>query len=327
MTLFHDMTAILEGGFKGPRFKRGHVIREEDIPVLLEMGKDHIFIWEEDPNLVHEEDAAREVVEAACGEGLEIPAPSEGRFPVRAARDGVFVLNREGLRAINHVPDYTFATLAHGVPVKRGELCVGARIVPLVTTVDRVAEAVRAAEEHFPVFEVRAFLPLKVGIVITGTEIYEGRIKDAFEPILRRKLSAYGGAEPLGVTLCPDDAAKIEAAARGFAEQGADLVLMTGGMSVDPDDLTPTVIRQLSETFLFQGLPVQPGNMLTIGKAGKTYFVGVPGASMHAPVTSLDLFLAKIFAGLPFDAEDAIELGEGGLTVCRHWPNMTAPEN
>lgn len=315
-TLFHDMTAILENGYKGPRFRRGHVVREEDIPVLLKMGKDHIYIWEDDPAWVHEEDAAREVLEAGIGRGLTIPEPSEGRFAVKAEYDGLFVLNREGLLAINRVPDYTFATLPDARPVRKGEVCVGARIVPLVTAAERVSEAKEAAEHYKPLFEVWPYRPLKVGLVITGTEIYEGRIKDAFEAILRRKLEAYG-VEILGAEICPDDLSRITKAAEKFAAEGAGLVLLTGGMSVDPDDLTPTAIRELSDEFLFQGLPVQPGNMLTVGKRDGLYFVGVPGASIHSPVTSLDLFLPMIFAGRDFDRETALRMGEGGLSICR----------
>lgn len=323
--LFHDMTAIMEGGFKGPRFKRGHIVTEEDIPVLLDMGKEHIFVWEENPDLVHEEDAAREVLEAACGENLEIGGPSEGKFAPRATCDGLFVLNREGLSAINHVPDYTFATLRRATPVCAGQAVAGCRIVPLVTTKERLRQAIEAARAHFPVFEVLPYKPLKTAILVTGGEIYSGRIQDAFEPILKKKLSAYG-VVPEKAVICPDDAEFIEKRAREALEAGAELVLMTGGMSVDPDDVTPTVIRRVSEEFLFQGMPVQPGNMLTVGKVGGAYLVGVPGASMHAPVTSLDIFLPRIFAGLPFGAEDAVELGEGGLDICRRWPVLEPKE-
>ncbi|HHX36847.1 MAG TPA: molybdopterin-binding protein [Clostridiaceae bacterium] len=317
--LFHDMTAISEDGCKGPRFKRGHVIREEDIPVFLDMGKEHIFIWEEDPNLVHEEDAAEAVVRIAAGENMIIPPPSEGRFSLRAARDGVFVLNKEGLININSVPDYTFATLRHGVPVKEGDIVVGARIVPLVTTVERVEQAKEVAQFYAPVFSIAPYRPLKTAMVITGGEIYSGRIKDAFAPILRKKIAHYGGVE-LGATICPDDVEFISNAVKSYANQGADLILMTGGMSVDPDDVTPTVIRSLADKFLFQGLPVQPGNMLTVGYMETTMLVGVPGASMHSPVTSLDLFLPMIYGGVPFSQADAISMGEGGLSICRHWP-------
>lgn len=319
--LFHDMTAILENGYKGARFKRGHVVTPADVPVLLDMGKAHVYVWEETPGWVHEEDAARLVVEAAAGEGVEIPAPSEGRFPLRAAQDGVFVLNRAGLEAINAVPDYTFATLRHGTPVRAGDVVVGARIVPLLTGEERVRQAEAAARRYAPVFRVMPYRPLKTGMVITGSEIYEGRIQDAFQPILETKIRSFGG-EALGPVICPDDAGRIEAAVRQLAGQGAQLVLMTGGMSVDPDDLTPTVIRRLSDRFLFQGIPVQPGNMLTVGCMGDVVLMGVPGASMHSPVTSVDLFLPLIYAGVPFDARDAARMGEGGLSVCQLFPRQ-----
>ncbi len=323
MRLLHDMTAISEDGYKGPRFKRGHVIQKEDIPAFLEMGKNHIYVEEKNEGLVHEEEAALRVLEKGTGQGLSWGPPSEGRYKVTADYDGLFVLNEAGLSALNRTPDYTFAVLRQAVPVRKGELCVGARIVPLMTEEENLRQAVQAAERYYPLFKVLPYRPLKTAIVITGTEIYEGRIDDAFEAILRRKLRAYS-AEVIGAKICPDEKKAIEAAAEGFLKEGAELLLMTGGMSVDPDDLTPGVIRRLSEDFLFQGLPVQPGNMLTIGKKGSAYLVGVPGASMHAPVTSLDLFLPRIFAGFPFDRETALAFGEGGIDICRRWPDLAA---
>lgn len=323
--LFHDMTAIMEGGYKGARFKRGHVVKPEDIPVLLDMGKNHIFVWEDDPDLVHEEDAAREVVERASCDSIVIGEPSEGRYALRSAMRGLFVLDRAGLRAINEVPDYTFATLRDRTPVEEGDIVAGCRIVPLVTSRERVERAKGAADEHAPVFSVLPYRPLKVGIVITGSEIFEGRIKDAFQPILKRKIAYYGGTA-LPAVICPDDLEIITGAVRGLYDQGADLILMTGGMSVDPDDLTPTAIRQLSDEFVFQGMPVQPGNMLTAGYLGDTVLLGVPGASMHSRVTSLDVFLPRIFAGLRLTAEQAVELGEGGLSLCREFPVLEVSE-
>lgn len=319
--LLHDLTAILEGGFKGVRFKRGHRIEAEDIPVLLSMGKEHVYIAEPGDDFVHEEDAAKRVLDLAVGDFIEVTGPSEGKFNLLAACDGCFLVDEEGLYAINATEDYSFATIMNKVPVKKGDLLAGARIIPLLTSEDRVREAEGLADRYFPIFQVLPYRPMKVGMVITGSEIYKGRIKDAFEPILRKKLEAYG-AEVQEAIICPDDGEMIEEAILAQEKRGAGLVLITGGMSVDPDDMTPDIIKKLSDRLIFHGLPVQPGNMLTIGQRGETYLIGVPGASMHSKLTSLDLFLPRIFSGLEIRREESIRLGLGGLSICRQWPEL-----
>ena len=295
-TLCHDMTAILENGYKGVRFKRGHLIAEEDIPVLKDMGKDHIFVWEPDANEVHEEDAAQILSEAMCGDHVVKRAPSEGKIGFL-------------------VPD--------GFPVEAGGRLGGARIVPLVTAQENVDRAEALAKEAFPVLTVKPYGTKKAAMIITGSEIYYGRIQDAFEPILRKKLEAFD-AEVLGVTKCPDDTEMILSAIGKFREQGADLILLTGGMSVDPDDVTPTAIARSGARVAVRGVPMQPGNMLNVAYLENTVLVGVPGASMHSPVTSLDVFLPWIFAGREITKEAVSGCGDGGLCLgckeCR-WPN------
>lgn len=321
-TLCHDMTAILADGFKGVKFRRGHVIAPEDIPALLDMGKSHIFVWEPDADEVHEDDAAIALTRAMCGEGVTISGPSEGKMGVSSQRDGLFLADQEALRAINLVPDYTVACIPNHMAVKKGAKLAGARIVPLVTRREHVDRAVSIAQEHFPIFSVIPFRPLKTGVIITGSEVYYGRIRDQFQPIMTRKLEALG-AQLLGFTKCPDDLAAINAALEGFKARGAQLILLTGGMSVDPDDLTPSAIRGKADRLITQGVPMQPGNMLTIAWWGETALVGVPGASMHSPVTSLDVFLPRIFAGVEITPEEIAGYGLGGLCMncpqC-HWP-------
>ncbi len=328
-TLCHDMTAILDNGFKGVRFKRGHVITPEDIPVLLDMGKEHIFVWEPEADEVHEEDAARLLTEAMCGPGTGFSGPSEGKMTVTAETDGLFLVNSRGLNRINLVPDYTVACLPGNTRVSKGQRLAGARIVPLVTRRDNVRTAVAIARECAPVFSVRPFKALKTGVVITGNEVYHGRIPDRFEGALTPKLESLG-AEILGFVKCPDDLDAILAAAEAFLNKGAELILFTGGMSVDPDDLTPAAIRAMGGRFVTQGMPIQPGNMLTIAYADGCALVGVPGASLHSPATSLDIFLPRIFAGQTITREETAAMGEGGLCqgcgVC-HFPNCTFGRN
>lgn len=237
-TLCHDMTAILANGFKGVKFKRGHVVTEEDIPELLNIGKSHIFVWEPGAGEVHEEDAARAVTEAACGPNIAFTGPSEGKFQLLADADGLFCVNSGALRRINSVPDFTIACRPGNTAVRKGEKLGGARIVPLMTRRENVERAVEAAGEGTPVFQIKPFLSLKTSIVITGSEVYYGRIEDRFEPILREKLGAYG-ARILSVQKCPDDLDRLSEALDRCVEEGAELVLLTGGMSVDPDDPDP----------------------------------------------------------------------------------------
>lgn len=321
-TLCHDMTAILESGFKGVKFKRGHVISEEDIPEFLSIGKEHIYVWEPEADEVHEDDAAIALTRAMCGENVAYSGPSEGKMQINSQGDGVFCLNSAVLRAINSVPDYTVACLPGYMPVKQGQKLCGARIVPLVTKRENVDRAVRLAEEHFPVMCVKPYKKLKTGVVITGSEVYHGRIRDAFEPILTEKLQSFG-AEILGFRKCPDDVEMILEAVNGFLSRGAKLILLTGGMSVDPDDVTPTAIRRTGARLVTQGVPMQPGNMLTVAYLGETALIGVPGASMHSKVTSLDVFLPRVFAGIEIDAGNIASFGEGGFCMgCKSctWP-------
>jgi len=313
-TLCHDMTAILANGFKGVKFKRGHVITEQDIPDLLDIGKAHIFVWDPDADEVHEDDASVLLTEAMCGSGVCYSGPSEGKMQICAARDGLFAVNSSALLAINSVDDYTVATRPKYIRVKDGEKLAGARIVPLVTKRENVDRAVSIAKENFPVLDVLPFKPLKTAVIITGSEVYYGRIQDKFQPIMEKKLADYG-AEILGFTKCPDDIDMMLDAVNGYLAKGAELILMTGGMSVDPDDLTPTAIRSTGARLVTQGVPMQPGNMLTMAYLGKTMIIGVPGASMHSPVTSLDVFLPRIFAGLEIKKEDIAAFGEGGFCM------------
>jgi molybdenum cofactor synthesis domain-containing protein len=321
--LCHDITAIFENGFKGVLLKRGHVITEEDIPKMLDIGKYNIFCWDPAADEVHEEDAAIAICDVIGGDELIRSKPSEGKIGLTSAIDGLFCINHDALTAINKVKDYTVVCIAGYTPVTKGQKLCGARIIPLTTDRKNVDEAVKIAKDNYPVLSVLPYKPLKCAVIITGSEVYYGRIQDKFEPIMRSKLTKYGG-QILGVTKCPDDLEMIISAIDDYKSKGAELICLTGGMSVDPDDLTPTAIRAKSTEFITQGVPMQPGNMLTMAYSGDTMLVGVPGASMHSAVTSFDLFLPRFFAGVKITHSDIEELGSGGLcwncTQC-HFPN------
>ena len=323
MELCHDITAIRDG-FKGAEFRRGHVITQEDLPKLLNLGKKQIFVWEENAREIHEEDCARRLAAATETEGAHFEGPSEGKVVLKSDVAGLFRMNRKLLKKINSIGDITYTAIPDHYPVNPGMRIASVRIVPLVTKEEQILTAEKLCTEE-PLFSLYPYHFMKVGIIITGSEIYSGRIKDKFEPVIRKKLEKYP-AEILGVSLCDDDPQMILEASRKRKEEGADLLIYSGGMSVDPDDVTPTVIRQLSDEFVTQGVPAQPGNMTTIGYWEDTTLVGVPSAAISSPVTVLDAILPQIFAKVKFTKEELMNLGEGGLCqqceVC-HFPCCT----
>ena len=315
--LCHDITGIFPDGKKGAMFKRGHIIRKEDIPLLLDIGKNHVFVWEPGAGEVHEDDAALAAAGAVCGDGVAFDEkPSEGKVQMYAERRGLFRVNRNALREINSIGDYTIACLPDLTDVAVGRKLGGIRIVPLVTSREIVDSLVKTAGGSSPVFTVLPYNKLKCGVIITGSEVYYGRIEDKFEPVMRKKLGRFD-ADFLGAVMCPDNLDMILSAITEFVANGAELILLTGGMSVDPDDLTPTAIRSCGARVVTRGVPMQPGNMLNIAYLGSTVLIGVPGASLHSPVTSLDVFLPRVFAGIEITPDDIPGLGEGGFcSVC-----------
>ena len=323
MTLCHDITAMVDG-FKGAAFKRGHVITQEDIPKLLNIGKQHVFIWEENAGEIHEEDAARRLSQMTTVNGAHYGSVSEGKIQLFADQDGMFRVDKALLAAVNRIGDITITTLPDHYPVKAGDRLASMRIVPLVTEERQIAEAEALCADK-QLYDLRPFKPLKVGIIITGSEIYHGRIKDKFERVARAKLAHYP-AEILGVHVCDDELDMIVGAGRALLAEGAELLIFSGGMSVDPDDLTPSAIREMGAEIVSYGVPSQPGNMTLVAYLDQAALLGVPGAAISRPTTMFDVLLPQIFCGDPLTKDDLIRLGEGGLCqMCDscHFPNCT----
>ena len=323
MTLCHDITAMFDG-FKGALYKRGHVIQTEDIPRLLDIGKKHVFIWEENAGELHEEDCALRLAAMAPVEGAHYEGPAEGKMLLKADIRGQFRLDTALLRQINSIGDITVTALPDHYPVEPGARLASMRIVPLVTKEAQILEAERLCAGR-KLLDLRPYRARKTGVVITGSEVYSGRIRDKFEPVVRAKLANYPG-EILGVRICDDDLDMIVSAAKGFLAAGADFLIFTGGMSVDPDDLTPTAIRQLGAEIVTHGVPSQPGNMTLVAYLGDCAILGVPGAAISLPTTMFDVLLPQVYTGDRLTKKDLINLGEGGLCqqckVC-HFPNCT----
>lgn len=321
--LCHDITAMRDG-FKGAAFKRGHVIRAEDIPNLLDIGKRTVFVWEENAGEIHEEDAALRMAAMAPAAGARYTAPSEGKVVLMAERRGLFRVDKALLNALNAIEDITISTLPDHYPVEEGARLASMRIVPLVTKEERIVQAEELCSGR-DLFKLLPYHEKKIGVMITGSEVYSGRIQDKFEAVVREKMNRYP-AEILGVSICDDDLEMITGAAREYLERGADFLIFTGGMSVDPDDLTPTAIRSLGAEIVSYGVPAQPGNMTLVAYLGGVAVLGIPGSAISLPTTMFDVLLPQVFSGEKFTKADLIRLGEGGLCqLCKgcHFPNCT----
>jgi molybdenum cofactor synthesis domain-containing protein len=323
MRLCHDITKVIPGEFKGTAFCRDHIIREEDINELLNIGKENIYVWEENAGEVHEDDAAVRIAKAAMGKNLIMTEPQEGKSVLKATTRGLLKVNSRLLRKLNTIQDVTITSLPNNFVVEAGQTAAAARIVPLVTKEENLSQVEELCVLKGPVFQIVPFKKLKVGLVITGSEVFKGRIKDRFGPVINKKLEFFE-AELMGQVYCPDDCSQIEKSILTFANQHVDLIIVTGGMSVDPDDLTPGAIRNTGATVITQGTPVQPGNMFMLAYRKGIPILGVPGAAIYAKTTVLDIVLPRIFAGDRLNKEDFIQMGEGGL--CRncntcHYPN------
>ena len=323
MELCHDITEMNDG-FKGVAFKRGHIIREEDIDHMLRIGKQHIFVWEENDGEIHEDDCARRMAAMAPVAGTHYTEPAEGKVLLFADVRGMFRVNTQLLKKIDSIGDITICTLPDHYPVEAGARLASMRIVPLVTKEEQIiqAEALCAKE---PLLRLLPYQHKKIGVIITGSEVYHGRIKDKFQPVVRAKMKQYPG-EIVGITICDDDLDMIVGAAGQLLDQGADFLIFTGGMSVDPDDLTPTAVRQLGAEIITHGVPSQPGNMTLVAYMGDVPILGVPGAAIKLPTTIFDVLLPQIFAGEKITREELVGLADSGLCqMCKscHWPNCT----
>lgn len=322
MVLCHDVTRIVPGESKGPAFRKGHVIRRQDVPLLRDLGKEHIYVFELGRGRIHENDAARRIALSASGAGVRRSEPVEGKVDLLAEGPGLLRIDVEGLSRINAVGDVVFATLHTLQAVREGEKLAGTRIVPLVTEESRVEQVEAICREHRPVVEVLPFRPRRVGMVTTGTEVYRGRIPDGFGPVVRRKFDRLGSTV-FRQELVSDDVEMTVAAIQGLLEDGAQMIAVTGGMSVDPDDRTPAAIRAAGGEDVIYGAPVLPGAMFLLARIGDVPVIGLPGCVMYHRSSIFDLVVPRILAGLPVSREDIAALGHGGL--CRGCPECRYP--
>ena len=322
--LQHDITKIIPGEFKGRAFKKGHIITEEDIPHLLRLGKDHIFVFELGEDKIHENEGAMILGKLGQGENISLGSEiKEGKINFNSSIDGILKVDSEKLFELNMLGEISFATLPNNIPVKKGELVGGARIIPLVIEREKMDRAKALIKS--PILNVRPYKKYKVGIITTGNEVFYGRIKDKFGPVILEKLKPYN-SEIIGQALCPDDKEIIKEKARKFLDKGATMIIFTGGMSVDPDDMTPTSIIELGGELISYGAPVLPGSMFLLSYLGDIPMMGLPGCVMFAKKTVFDLVLGRVMTGEKLTKADIMRYATGGLCqsceVC-HYPNCT----
>ncbi len=321
--LCHDMTQIIKGSYKDARFRKGHIVQAEDIPVLLSMGKEHLYVWEMTPGMLHENEAAEHLAALCENEHMVRSAVKEGKIELSAACDGLFRVDSQRLIAVNSIEEIMIATRHGNTAVRKGEKLAGTRVIPLVIPESTLLEA-KAAAGSTPLLELLPYVKKTAAIVATGSEVKTGRIQDTFSPVVRDKLATYG-IETLCVLYSGDGVDAVAQTIQQARATGAELILCTGGMSVDPDDNTPGGIRKSGASVVAYGAPVLPGAMFLLGSYSDGVTVmGLPGCVMYAGATIFDLVLPRIAAGLSVTRQDLAAMGEGGLCLgCQpcHWPN------
>lgn len=313
--LCHDLTRIVPGEMKDAQFRKGHVVTEADIPMLLSMGKDHLYVWEVDENTLHENEAADRLATLCESAHMRRGDVKEGKIELFATEDGVFQVDVTRLDALNALEDVMVATRHTNTAVKAGDKLCGTRVIPLVIDKRRLEEA-EALVGIEPLLKLTPFRKgLKAGIVTTGSEVFYGRIEDKFTPVVERKLAAFG-VTVAEKRLSDDQSANIVAAIDSVRKAGVDIVLCTGGMSVDPDDRTPGAIRESGTNIVTYGAPVLPGAMFLLGYYDDGVPVmGLPGCVMYAKASIFDIVLPRIVAGIRLERSDLTRLGNGGLCL------------
>lgn len=310
--LCHDLTQIIKDKTKGVRFKKGHIIKQEDVEVLLSMGKEHIYVWEKKEGMLHENDAALILRDICKNNNMTTSDISEGKIEIIAECDGLFRVDTERLLKINSLGEIIIATRHTNYPVKKGDVLAGTRVIPLIIDEKKMNLAKEIAK-NTPIMELLPYIKMKVSIVTTGSEVYHKRIKDTFTPVIKEKIESYG-LEFYEHRIVDDDKEMIKSAISDFKANGADMIICTGGMSVDPDDLTPSAIRECGATLVSYGAPVLPGAMFLLSYFDDgTPILGLPGCVMYAKTTIFDLVLPRIVAGVKISNEDLASLGHGGL--------------
>ena len=314
--LCHDLTQIIKGVTKDAVFRKGHIVQPEDIPVLLSIGKEHLYVWEADENMLHENDAARILCDICKNKYMDESEVKEGKIELSATADGLFKVDSRRLQLVNSFGQMMIATRHGNTPVKKGDKLAGTRIIPLVIEKEKMYSVQELCGEQ-PLLKLMPYKLKKAAVIATGSEVFTGRIKDTFTPVIEEKLAEYG-VEVIYKNVLGDDPEAVTAAIKtAIEEKGAELVCCTGGMSVDPDDRTPLAIKNTGAKIISYGAPVLPGAMFLLAYYGEhnVPVMGLPGCVMYSKRTIFDLVLPRVIACDPVTAEELASLGEGGLCL------------
>ena len=323
--LCHDMTQIIPGEYKDARFRKGHIVTQEDIPVLLSMGKENLYVWEKTPGMLHEDEAALRLRDLCMNDHMHCTPVKEGKVELIADTDGLFRVDTERLYAVNDNEELMIATRHTNTAVHPGDKLAGMRVIPLVIEEEKLVRAEQAAGKE-PLTQILPWKLKTAAVITTGSEVEKGLIEDRFTPVVKAKLAAYG-IETVSYELTGDDQERIRKAIVKAHESGTDLILCTGGMSVDPDDRTPGAIARSGVKIVTYGAPTLPGAMFCLGYyEDETPVLGLPGCVMYAKATIFDLVLPRIAAGVLLTRNDFVKFGHGGLCLgCAdcHYPNCS----
>lgn len=314
MVLCHDLTQIIPGEFKGAAFKKGHIIKKEDIPKLLDMGKRNIYVWEMNENIIHENEAGERMAKAAAGEGLLLSEPSEGKVSFKAKCKGLLKVNYKVLEEINTIEEAMMATLHTDIIVNKGDVVGGTRIIPLIIEKSKIEHIEDICEKEGSVLHIMPLKPMKAGVIVTGSEVYSGRIADKFGPVINEKINEVG-CKVIKQIYASDDSNMIADGINELLKAGAEMIIVSGGMSVDPDDVTPAGIREAGAKIISYGAPVLPGAMFLVAYINDIPVLGLPGCVMYHKRTIFDLILPRVVAGERIKREDISKLGHGGMCI------------
>ena len=309
--LCHDITQIIRGEVKDAKFRKGHVITEEDIPILLSLGKENIFVWENDETKLHENDAAEILKKITQGENLISTEVKEGKIELKSEIDGVFYVDEERINEINNIDEICVATIKNKIPVKKNKSVAGMRVIPLVIDKSKM-ERVENLAGYKPLMKVTPYKKFKIGLIVTGSEIFHQRIEDTFTPVIESKLKTFG-QEIIEKRISDDSKEMTMKFIDEYLKSGIEMIICTGGMSVDPDDRTPAAIHSCANQIVSYGVPVLPGAMFMLAYNKNVPIMGLPGCVMYCSKTIFDIILPRILTGEIIERRELKNLGVGGL--------------
>lgn len=317
MVLAHDITRIIPGKFKGVGFKKGHIVKKQDIPELLKLGKRSLYVLNLTEKQVHEDDAALRIAEAVSGRDLRWTKPSEGKSNMVSRSDGLLKINTIGLLKINKIGNIIISTLNNNFPINKNQTVAATRIIPLIIARKKIERLETLAEKYHPIIQVLPYKRFKVGAVVTGSELYQGLVKDEFDKYVGAKVSSFG-SRIIKKIVVPDEPQRITAAVEKLKDIGCDLILTTGGLSVDPDDVTKRGVQKTGAKIIVYGTPILPGAMFLYAQLADIPVLGLPACVFYHATTVFDLILPRVLAGDEIKKDDIAAMGHGGLCMnCR----------